>query len=213
MGIFNFSLPIGWNEVATIATVLAVLVALWANLDAKKQLKSALAMQEQSKNVELFGRRIEILKNFKNTGNLPELETRLLFGSKTERDYLELEEYNRKLSIEDKRRERFLWLDSESNEYGTKDHPIRDRIRSFQAEIERTGGAMEVLEEYKQFCEEHTLKEKYAYKDEADDEYNFYEIEKNIQELKEEIQQKKEAIEREMEDFISRSIADIETKR
>lgn len=58
--IFNFTLPIGWNEVGVIATAVAVIVALFANRGAKKQLASALKIQEQSKNVSLFEQRIKV---------------------------------------------------------------------------------------------------------------------------------------------------------
>ena len=40
--IVKFDFPIGWNELGVIATVLAVIVALYSNRKATKQLKSAL---------------------------------------------------------------------------------------------------------------------------------------------------------------------------
>lgn len=58
--ILSFPLPIGWNELSAVATAIAVFVALYANRKSTQQLKSALAMQEQSKNVSLLDKRIEL---------------------------------------------------------------------------------------------------------------------------------------------------------
>ena len=58
---FSFPLPISWDEVATIATSVAVIVALFANVNSNKQLKKALQMHEQTKNLGLFDRRLDLL--------------------------------------------------------------------------------------------------------------------------------------------------------
>lgn len=58
--------PIGWNELGVIATALAVIVALYANKKSTQQLKSALEMQEQSKNVSLLDKRIKIAKSIES---------------------------------------------------------------------------------------------------------------------------------------------------
>ena len=55
-----FLYPFGWEELGVVATVAAVIVALCANRGARNQLKSALGMQEQSKNVALLEQRVKI---------------------------------------------------------------------------------------------------------------------------------------------------------
>ena len=70
--IVNFDLPIGWDELGVIATVLAVIVALYSNRKATKQLKSALEIQEQSKNVGLLDKRIELTEKIRSNKSVPE---------------------------------------------------------------------------------------------------------------------------------------------
>jgi len=81
MCLFNFSLPIGWDELGVIATVAAVIVALFANRKATKQLKSALEMQEQSKNVGLMDRRIALAESIQKGNAVSELDLRILFNN------------------------------------------------------------------------------------------------------------------------------------
>ena len=79
MCVFDFSLPIGWNELSAIATSVAVIVALWANCQARKQLKSALKMQEQSKNVELMDKRIAMAESIQKGYEISEMSLKILF--------------------------------------------------------------------------------------------------------------------------------------
>lgn len=59
---YNDQISLIVNAVSSIAMVATVIVALCANGQANKQLKSALEMQEQSKNIELYEKRLEIIK-------------------------------------------------------------------------------------------------------------------------------------------------------
>lgn len=79
--IVNFNLPIGWDELGVIATVLAVIVALYSNRKATKQLKSALEIQEQSKNVGLLDKRIELTEKIRSNKSVPEWTLRVLFDN------------------------------------------------------------------------------------------------------------------------------------
>lgn len=79
--IVNFDLPIGWDELGVIATVLAVIVALYSNRKATKQLKSALEIQEQSKNVGLLDKRIELTEKIRSNKSVPEWTLRVLFDN------------------------------------------------------------------------------------------------------------------------------------
>lgn len=79
--IVKFDFPIGWNELGVIATVLAVIVALYSNRKATKQLKSALEIQEQSKNVGLLDKRIELTEKIRSNKSVPEWTLRVLFDN------------------------------------------------------------------------------------------------------------------------------------
>lgn len=85
------------DAISAAATIAAVVVALLANRKATKQLKSALEMQEQSKNVELMDRRIALTEDIQKGKSVSELELRILFDNeifncyKKWRNYLEEE--------------------------------------------------------------------------------------------------------------------------
>jgi hypothetical protein len=85
--ILNLTFPIEWNELGVIATVLAVIVALVANKKATQQLKSALEMQEQSKNVDLFVRRIELAEIIKSGKPVSEITLKVLFDDEIFKQY------------------------------------------------------------------------------------------------------------------------------
>lgn len=81
---FSFPLPISWDEVATIATSAAVIVALFANVNSNKQLKKALQMHEQTKNLGLFDRRLDLLSRILDDDAISEVsddEVELLFNN------------------------------------------------------------------------------------------------------------------------------------
>lgn len=81
---FSFPLPITWDEVATIATSAAVIVALFANVNSNKQLKKALQMHEQTKNLGLFDRRLDLLSRILDDDAISEVsddEVELLFNN------------------------------------------------------------------------------------------------------------------------------------
>ena len=86
---------IGWNEAGVIGTFLgaiatfsAVVVALCANGQAKKQLKSALEMQEQSKNVELMDKRIALAESIQKGHEVSEMSLKILFDDEIVNCYL-----------------------------------------------------------------------------------------------------------------------------
>ena len=81
---------LGWDEIGTIATVAAVVVALFANRNANKQLKAALKIQEQSKNVDLFDKRVAIMTEIKEKNMTAELQLQLLFDKTIVDAYAEL---------------------------------------------------------------------------------------------------------------------------
>lgn len=90
MCIFDFSLPIGWDEIGVIATVAAVIVALAANRKAAKQLESALKMQEQSKNVGLIDKRIFLIEEIRMGREVSELSMQILFDEEIAKSYQKL---------------------------------------------------------------------------------------------------------------------------
>lgn len=89
---------------SALATISAVIVALFANKNATRQMREALKIQEQNKNVELFDKRVFIIEELKKTDiNFQELEVyiKLLYNKKIVEEFTKLLECNnRKSNIE-----------------------------------------------------------------------------------------------------------------
>lgn len=79
---FCFPLPIGWQELSAIATTIAVIIALFANKKTSEQLQKSLQMHEQSKNISLYEKRIDIFKRMmKNkANNVDDVDIEILFN-------------------------------------------------------------------------------------------------------------------------------------
>lgn len=73
--------------ISSLATVAAVIVALHANKKSNEQLLKALEMHEQSKNVELFGRRMECVRNLRSRKIPSEVDIKILFDSNVQQAF------------------------------------------------------------------------------------------------------------------------------
>ena len=66
---FDFSVPITWADIisfiSTIVAFVAVIVAIAANKKASQSLNYSLKMQEQSKNIDLFEKRVAVIDEIK----------------------------------------------------------------------------------------------------------------------------------------------------
>ena len=78
-----------FNIIGVLVTAAAVIVALSANHKATEQLRKTIEMQEQAKNVELFDRRVSLIKTVQSGKTVPELELRLLFNGDVVKKYEE----------------------------------------------------------------------------------------------------------------------------
>lgn len=88
---FDFSVPITWadiiNVISTVVALGAVIVAIVANCKASQSLKYSLKMQEQSKNIDLFEKRVAIIDEIKKDIKASELHIELLFDDDIADEY------------------------------------------------------------------------------------------------------------------------------
>ena len=77
--ILDLGLPLTWGDLGSIATALAVIVALFANHNSNKQLQKTLQMHEQTKNIELLDERIKIINAVKSNDPISDLKFQILF--------------------------------------------------------------------------------------------------------------------------------------
>ena len=98
---------IGWNEiemlfsiVGTIATIIAVRVAIRANNQTAEALRYSLEMQEQSKNLNLYENRMKTLLNLSEDRDVNIYEVELLFSN----DDVIIENYRELLPLKAKKK-------------------------------------------------------------------------------------------------------------
>lgn len=88
---FDFSVPITWadiiNVISTIVALGAVIVAIVANCKASQSLKYSLKMQEQSKNIDLFEKRVAVIDEIKKNIKTSKLHLDLLFNDTIANEY------------------------------------------------------------------------------------------------------------------------------
>lgn len=101
---FDFTVPVTWsdiiNVISTFVAFIAVIVAIVANCKASKSLKYSLKMQEQSKNIDLFEKRVSIIEEIKQKDKTSKLELELLFNDCIVKEYkIMLECFNDYLNV------------------------------------------------------------------------------------------------------------------
>ena len=88
---FDFSVPITWADIisfiSTIVAFVAVIVAIAANKKASQSLNYSLKMQEQSKNIDLFEKRVAVIDEIKKNVKTSELHLELLFNDTIAKEY------------------------------------------------------------------------------------------------------------------------------
>ena len=96
---FDLTIPITWegiiNIVATIVAFGAVIFAIVANCYSNKSLKFSIKIQEQSKNVELYEKRLKLYNDIKLDKPIPEIEINLLFDKDISQYHLSVQNYAR----------------------------------------------------------------------------------------------------------------------
>lgn len=159
---FSFPLPISWDEVATIATSAAVIVALFANVNSNKQLKKALQMHEQTKSVALFDRKLALIEKVKNNKPISLIELRLLFDEEIFQAMAEYSKSHMQLKQCMMNEHNFWFFFNEKYKYDAKKQDeLHRRLRSDgQAVLNmRENGISNpnMEKEFKNLCEENIM--------------------------------------------------------
>ncbi len=209
MLINDMCIVIKWSDiistVSTIATVIAVIIALNANKKAEKQLVLALKMQEQSKNVDLFDKRVELMEKADElskqiTGNDAKMVVRIkiLFDGTTSQKVDEL------LKIKEERSNLYLikckmWEEYFKKNNFNKKSDMQDAIKNYEnKEI--------ALEKLIEISSRHTLTFGTM------ENINYGEIVREIDEKSSKINEKLKEIKEYMELFILKSIEPVKSQ-
>ena len=197
---------LGWNEIGTIATVAAVIVALVANHKSSEAIKMSLKIHEQSKNVDLFEKRIGIINEIKSQDKTSEISLSILFNMEIFTLYQSF-----KKSVEQKTEyeERLKYYRS------VLSHPdgeggyisMFDELENLEVTLNDHNYPENEIEEYKRKCKEYEVTD-----DNSGQIYNYDELTSTLVEIKKEINLKKEVLLIKMQEFISKSISPIDEK-
>lgn len=207
-----FSFPIGWDEIGVIATVLAVIVALFANNGARKQLKSALKMQEQSKNVSLLDQRMNIVETIRQNELPSETSVRILFNEEIVDCFVALAAAHKAHTAATHDENTYFQSTLEKNDIGELVNPVKNQIQEYEYFMKRPDCPQKVHDDYKKYCDNHeTWWSETGLSDDRRT-YNHAEIRNRMIAADQDIQNNKTKILAMMEDFLSQSIAPVNKK-
>lgn len=204
-----FTYPFGWEELGVVATVAAVIVALFSNHSAKKQLITALKMQEQSKNVSLLEERLKVTEAIRTGEAVSVISVKVLYNEEIVKDFQELQvlegEYNEAASDE------LVFFDALKE---TDSTDVEKKIKEYTENyLERPDCTEAIWEQFRDYCNQHTLF--WANTGFSDDRrvYNYYEIYTKMVETHKKIGEKRKSIVSKMEEFLSESIKQVDSAK
>lgn len=209
--ILCFLLPIGWDELGAIATAVAVIVALYANKKATQQLKSALKMQEQSKNVGLLDRRIELAEKIQSGKTVSELTLQVLFNDEIFEHYKAWQTHLAEKSYAEHDLDTFFLSVKVKDGEGGYIDSVRAVIRRYETDMNKHDCPQQVYDEYEDFCNNNVVWLRTGENSELEP-YNHSEINGRIAKAKIEAEQEQDLTLKLIEMFIADSISSIGTK-
>lgn len=205
----SFTYPFGWEELGVVATTAAVVVALWANHSAKKQLNAALAMQEQSKNVSLLDKRVEVADNIRNDREISITALKVLFNPEIEKKYSEIIEWQKK--VNDAANDEWTYFEAVKTSDGEGGFltGVRDKIAEYEMYLSRPDCPENIEESFRQYCKEKEIF--YSATGFSDDRktYNYCEITERKQNATKKVNEIKQTLLKLIEAFIADSIKSI----
>lgn len=209
--VFRITFPIGWDELGVIATVLAVVVALVANKKASEQLKSALEMQEQSKNVGLLDKRVELAEAIQSGKSVSEMTLRVLFNDEIVKHYKAWKNYLTKKVYAEHDLDRFYAEFRESDGAGGYITGAKDKFEKFMSDMSRPDCPQQVFDDYEKYCSHHVIYLPYG-EDGKSIPYNHSVITNRISDAIVNAKKEQKLTLELAEKYISNSIKQIETK-
>lgn len=209
---FDFSMPIGWQELSAIATALAVILALWSNHKTTQQMRDTLRIQEQSKNLELFDKRVHIIHTLEIGEEPSALEVRLLFNQDIVNTYNDW----KKLKAEQKSYRNDLktyeFLISEACEAQDKPSPLHD-IHSAKWIMEQSDFQEDKVKAYEDLCNDNEISSSYGSPNDEWRTYNFKTISDSINESQRAVEYSLRKLIDEMSSFVQTSITSLLAKK
>lgn len=207
---FDFGLPFGWEELSAVATAVAVIVALWANRKTTLQMRDSLHAQEQTKNLELFDKRLALIRAIELDQLILEVEIRLLFDEQIVIQFRKLQELKNDLKGYEDDLQRYDFLLAYNSALHGKNSPLQDIKDAQQAMVAR-GYTEELVSYYKQLCKDNEVVGASATNPQTRV-FNYQSILNNIENSNHGVEMCKRQIISQMSEYTSQSITLLKTK-
>ena len=209
---FDFSVPITWADIINVISIfiafLAVIVAIISNCKASKSLKKTIEMQEQSKNVDLFEKRIAIIDDIQNKEKTADRPLMLLFNKEIYNTYKNMLEYSdKKLKAE----QDLFVLNSNLEELdgeGNYTSPIA-QLEDFERNLDEYDYPDEKVIEFESLCDNYQIVYSVSGKPEDTKVYNYREISNRIAKNGAKFDEQKQILLDSMQKFIEDSISPV----
>lgn len=211
MNWFDFGLPFGWEELSAVATAIAVIVALWANRKTTLQMRDTLRAQEQSKNLELFDKRVRIIQSIIANQEVSDLEVQLLFNKEIVSIYENLQELKHEENAYRDDLETCKFLIDVACEQYNQPSPLHE-IAQAKWIMEQLDYPQDKVAEYEKLCNDNEVSSSYGSDNNECRTYNYKTISDKIAETQGAITICRNKLVTEMTEFVQCSIAPLAAK-
>lgn len=214
--VFDFSEPVTWGDIisaiSTVAAFAAVVVAMFANRSSSKSLEYSLRMQEQSKNVDLFEKRVSILEEVKASDRTAELPLQLLFDETISQSYQTFQMNIAEQTASEHDMTEYANLLMQMDGEGGYTSPIAQLVDA-ERQLDMCGYTEESAQDYDALCDKYQI----TCANVNDEEncgkiYNYKDLSERIAQSNQKVQMSKELLLQQMQNFIQKSISPIAGK-
>ena len=213
MCIFDFSLPIGWDELGVIATSLAVVIALVANSQSKKQIASALEIQEQAKNIDLLDKRVSIIEKVEKNSQVPLRMIRLLFSEEIVEEFIKWCSFKTEKTNAEQEITYYWALCRDAKEAGKTEENVREIIQEYEDQIDSPNSPKGLEDEFRQFCAQNAFNAHKIGGASGFKMYNYYELNKKAGECQTLAEEAKKSLLNHMELYVERGLEPLSKRK
>lgn len=209
---FDFTVPITWadiiNVISTLMAFAAVVVAIVANYKSSQSLKYSLKMQEQSKNIDLFEKRIALINDIRERNSTDAIALTILFDHAVVNAYNELQQ-------------KILIKSNIEHDLSVYEHICRvpdgeggyispiEEIKRFEAQLEEYGYPEERVKEFQDLCLKHQISHSETGNPQDIKIYNYSDLTNNLGHSNMEIKSLVNQLLNSMQEYVQQSISSI----
>lgn len=208
--IFSLTFPIDWDEIGSIASAVAVIIALYTNHKMTKEMKTTLEIQNQSKGLELMEERLRIAECIQTDSVVPERKLKIIFNSEIFAAYENYKKCAQQYQGAKADEKTFFDCLKQETEEGGYSNRIKEKIEQYEIWMNTPDCPDRIFDEYKKYCKDTAIYYSETGRPEDYKWYNHSEISEKISNAYESLSEAKESLLHQIEQFIKASIKDVE---